>query len=298
MNHSGIQAVVRKVVGLPRVLLTSNPFRNADKELRNGWWIAIYFLLMAMMIFPLTFYVRQHEGEVEIWQQACMSIIAAIALQRLRGKPLSEMWGAFDITWGKYLVWGSLLGCLLMVLPALVLVLSGQVTLHFNSLSLSLLLTGLGSCAAVAIAEEVVFRGVFLQRLRAGMGTIAAQIIVAAYFWLTHSGNPGMEGHIKILASINIFLASILFGLTYLKTNGLAMPIGLHLMANFTQGTIFGFGVSGHSEYGVLSPQFESKQDWLTGGQFGLEASLPGLLFVIIFIFFVAKIPNKRIHAE
>lgn len=105
---------------------------------------------------------------------------------------------------------------------------------------------------------------------------------MAAYFTLNHWDNPGMTGTVKILASINIFLASILFGLAYIKTQSLAMPIGLHLMLNFTQGTLLGFGVSGNEQAGVLTPQILSGNTCWTGGQFGLEASAPGLLFIII----------------
>ena len=60
------------------------------------------------------------------------------------------------------------------------------------------------------------------------------------------------------------------------------MPIGLHFMANLVQGTVLGFGVSGHNEFSLLKPVFKTAPNWLTGGDFGLEASLPGLVCVII----------------
>ncbi len=266
----------------PRKLLSINPFLNASRQLRNGWWILIFFLLMAAMLFPLTFWVKQHGGEVEMWQQALLSLIAAYGLQRLRRQPFAEMFGRIDGIWFKQFVSGGLLGSALMLAPALVLFLGGWVTWQVDSVSWSVLSLGLASCAAVAIAEEVVFRGVFLQRLQAGLGIILAQLMVAAYFWLTHSGNPGMEGNIKLMASVNIFLASIMFGLAYWRTKSLAMPLGLHMMANFVQGNVLGFGVSGHSESGLLQPSLGDSPIWLTGGQFGLEASLPGLIAVIL----------------
>ncbi len=58
------------------------------------------------------------------------------------------------------------------------------------------------------------------------------------------------------------------------------MPIGIHFAANFVQGGVLGFGVSGNDEQGLLTPTL-SGPDWLTGGAFGLEASVPGLLGVI-----------------
>ena len=47
-----------------------------------------------------------------------------------------------------------------------------------------------------------------------------------------------------------------------------------------TQGILFGFGVSGHDEPSIFQPKFILDADWLTGGAFGLEASLPGLIAI------------------
>ena len=262
----------------------SRIFFNLDHQLRNGWWVAIYLLVLAAMLLPLTFFVRARGGEVEMWHQAVLSLVAAVVLQRLRRQPLSDMFGAFDAAWLRQFSVGGVIGSVLMLLPALLLFLGGFVSWQAVPFSWSVVASGLLACAFVAISEEVVFRGVLLQRLTAGMGIVAAQLIVAAYFWLTHSGNPGMDGSVKLLAGVNIFLASIMFGLAWCRTRSLAMPFGLHLMANFVQGNVLGFGVSGHSEAGLLSPQFGASPAWLTGGQFGLEASVPGLITVILCI--------------
>ena len=93
-----------------------------------------------------------------------------------------------------------------------------------------------------------------------------------------------MVGTVKLFAAINIFTASVLFGITYLKTKSLAMPLGVHFMANFTQGTILGFGVSGGKEPSLLTPISMNQPLWLTGGDFGLEASLPGLFFLVLLV--------------
>jgi dTDP-glucose 4,6-dehydratase len=41
------------------------------------------------------------------------------------------------------------------------------------------------------------------------------------------------DGATKLLASVNIFVASLLFGLAFIKTKNLAMSIGIHFMANW-----------------------------------------------------------------
>jgi hypothetical protein len=136
--------------------------------------------------------------------------------------------------------------------------------------------------AGVAATEELLFRGFVFQRLISGVGQWPTQLITAAFFLLTHLNNPGMTGGVKVMASVNIFLASILFGLAFIRTRGLAMPLGLHWMANWMQGGVLGFGVSGTQQLGLLQPVFGEAPAWLTGGQFGLEASLPGLICIVV----------------
>ena len=65
------------------------------------------------------------------------------------------------------------------------------------------------------------------------------------------------------------------------------MPLGLHWMANWVQGGILGFGVSGTEQLGLLKPVFGTAPAWLTGGQFGLEASVPGLICVVATLFLI-----------
>lgn len=289
MSKISTPSLLQKVCDLPRIIRSTNVFVNPQRKLRNGWWIGIYFLLLASMLVPLTIWSRDNGGAVAMWQQALISLIAAIALQLLRRQPMAEMFGRFDLRWLKDFGVGSLMGGVLMLLPAFVLLAGGWVTWRAGTITSTALLSAFMLCAAVAVAEEVVFRGVFLQRLKVGVGIWPAQIFVAAYFLLTHSANPGMDDSVRLLASVNIFLASILFGMTYLKTTSLAMPLALHMMANFVQGSVLGFGVSGHNDAGLMQPVFGASPVWLTGGQFGLEASVPGLITVILFIYLVSR---------
>jgi hypothetical protein len=90
-----------------------------------------------------------------------------------------------------------------------------------------------------------------------------------------HWGNPGMHGATKAWATVNIALAALLLGFCYLRTRSLALPIGVHLGWNWAQGSLLGFGVSGTTDIkGAWTPIFHGRPDWLTGGTFGLEASV------------------------
>lgn len=262
--------------------MTFNLFLNSERQLRNGWWILIFFLVLAALLVPTMVIVQHNNKEVSIGVQALIVLIASLTGQLLRGKPLAELFGMLNWRWFKELSLGILIGSALMLVPALILGISGCVHWQWNPEGLSTLSSSLLLFAGVAIAEELLFRGFVFQRLISGLGHWAAQLIIAAYFLLTHLNNPGMTGSVKVMASINIFLASILFGLAFIQTKSLAMPLGLHFMANFVQGGILGFGVSGAEQQGLLIPVVSDAPAWLTGGQFGLEASLPGLLCVVI----------------
>lgn len=259
-----------------------NPLLNSERQLRNGWWILIFFLVLALLLFPTLLTAQQNNKEVSIGFQAIIIVLASITCQLLRRRPVAELFGKFDVHWLKELCAGGLIGSAIMLFPALILGIFGWVKWQWNPEGVSTLLSSALLFAGVAVAEELLFRGFVFQRLIAGLGHWAAQLIIAAYFLLTHLSNPGMTGSVKMLAGINIFLASILFGLAFIQTKSLAMPLGLHFMANFVQGGILGFGVSGTEQSGLLIPTFGDAPAWLTGGQFGLEASLPGLLSVVI----------------
>ncbi len=266
-----------------------NPFLNSERQLRNGWWILIFFLVLAAFLVPTMITAQQNNVEVSIGVQAMIVTIASLTGQLLRRRPLTELFGTFNWRWLKELCLGGLIGSTLMLVPALILGMFGWVHWQWNPEGFSILLPSLLLFAGVAIAEELLFRGFVFQRLIAGLGQWPAQLIIAAYFLLTHLNNPGMAGSVKAMASINIFLASILFGLAFIKTKSLAMPLGLHWMANWVQGGALGFGVSGTEQSGLLIPVFGDVPVWLTGGQFGLEASAPGLICLVAALFLLYK---------
>jgi uncharacterized protein len=269
-------------------------FVNSERKLRNGWWVAIFFLCLAVVVFPAIVFSSRVRYQLTLADQALMIAAVTILCQVLRRRPIVEVTGQPDIRWLRELATGMAGGVLLMVVPAFVLTIIGAVRWQFGTFAVAPLITGVETMAAVAIAEELLFRGFLFQRLVDGLGAWPAQLVVGGLFLLTHLNNPGMTGATRFRAGINIFLASILFGLAFLRTRGLAMPIGLHFMANVTQGPILGFGVSGNGEAGLLTPSFSWAPQWLTGGAFGLEASLPGLICVVIGVILLLGLQTHR----
>ncbi|MEJ7679563.1 MAG: type II CAAX endopeptidase family protein [Segetibacter sp.] len=82
-----------------------------------------------------------------------------------------------------------------------------------------------------AIREELAFRGYPLFSLNYRFGLWAAQIIILIIFSLEHLAG----GMTWFQAFLGAGTEALLFGLAALKTNGIALPIGLHAAWNFGQ---------------------------------------------------------------
>ena len=113
-------------------------------------------------------------------------------------------------------------------------------------------------------------------------------LLFALLFALVHLPNPGLNGGTFALALANLFLASVMLSLCWLRTRSLALPIGLHLGWNGAQ-TCLGFASSGNPSHGLWMPVFHGKAAWLTGGEFGLEASLAGVVVLALAIVVLAR---------
>jgi membrane protease YdiL (CAAX protease family) len=257
-------------------------------RLRNGWWALAFVACVAatsLVYSPLS-HRLQAMGVSKDWLQAApvaMVLLATWICTRLRREPLSSVGLRLDRRWVRQLAWGCGIGFAAMALAAGLLVALGGVRFGLDpARSLSGMAFGVYLFLSVALLEELLFRGFLFQRLVAGLGAWPAQFVLAALFALAHWGNPGMEGATKIWATIDIALAAVFLGLAYLRTRSLALPIGLHLGWNWTQGYLFGFGVSGVDLTGWLHPVFQRMPTWITGGKFGPEGSLIGVVVDLV----------------
>ncbi|MEO6153826.1 MAG: CPBP family intramembrane glutamic endopeptidase [Croceibacterium sp.] len=132
--------------------------------------------------------------------------------------------------------------------------------------------------AAIAIVtgaiEEIVFRGVLLRQLERLTGTWIALGLSAAGFGLLHLANRDAT----LAGAFSLALESgLLLGAAYLYTRRLWLVAGLHGAWNFTQAWLFSVPVSGTGQPIGLLVTRRVGPEWLTGGDFGLEASLPAL---------------------
>jgi len=145
---------------------------------------------------------------------------------------------------------------------------------HFSAFaSTKPLLAGLSLAVAAAVVEELLFRGFVFRWLEAGLGTWIAVALSALMFGLAHAANQGATTMSTAAIALE---AGVLLSAAYVYSRTLWLPIGIHIGWNFTEGAIFGTAVSGHQATGMLSGTFHGPQ-WLTGGAFGVEATLPAV---------------------
>ena len=164
-----------------------NPLLDDERRLRSGWWIGIFFAVLAGLLLPLLLLARGSGAEVSPVEQLAVVLAASAICQALRREPPSRLVGRLDGRWAREFLLGSLGGALLMALPALALGLAGVVSWRPGAGGLAALLPELALLAAAAATEELLFRGFLFRRLLDGLGTWPAQLLIAALFVLTHS---------------------------------------------------------------------------------------------------------------
>jgi hypothetical protein len=258
-----------------------SPIRELAGVLRNGGWILVFYLALAAMLVPTTILLSKQGASPGTPLQALMVVLASVACLVLRREHPRQLLGGLP-SWRSGVPIGLAGGVAIWGGTAMLLWLSGDIAWQWNDAGLQTLLSGLGDCLAVAVAEELLFRGFPFQRLIDGIGAWPAQIGMACYFVLVHSAGLATAGDLQYLATANIFLASLLFGTLYLRTRSLALPLSLHFALNFMQGPLLGFGVSGHGVESLMEPRMDDAMRLWTGGDFGLEASLPGTLAIFM----------------
>ena len=138
----------------------------------------------------------------------------------------------------------------------------------------NLLASIVGAAVFPAIAEEIIFRAILFRWIEVFAGSWAALILSSLLFGLSHVANPNAD----LISTIGIMLeGGILLGAAYMLTRRLWFPMGIHASWNLTQGEVFDVPVSGIDSHGLIDAKLQGPA-LLTGGGFGLEASLISII--------------------
>lgn len=200
----------------------------------------------------------------------------------------------FSRAWWRDLGFGLLLGALLMVLVFAVELALGWVRLRGifapGAMGIPFLPGFVGALLmfiVVGISEELWARGYQLRNLAEGLNLPAlgprgalllAWLLSSVVFGALHSLNPNAT----VTSTLFLMVAGLLLGLPFILTGELALSIGLHVTWNLFQGNVFGFPVSGtDAGVTVFAIQQSGPVLW-TGGAFGPEAGLIGLVATLV----------------
>lgn len=146
-------------------------------------------------------------------------------------------------------------------------------------------------CLLVALCEEIMMRGYILGHLlHTPMNKFLSLLLSAVLFALFHLFNP----NVGFLPMLNLIIAGMMLGASYLYTRNLCFPISLHLFWNWIQGAVLGYQVSGtDSMTSILTLHLPEDNVW-NGGAFGFEGSLICTLLMVVFTILIIWWGEKR----
>jgi membrane protease YdiL (CAAX protease family) len=143
-----------------------------------------------------------------------------------------------------------------------------------------------------AMGEELLFHGFGFQVLLKQFGKFTTILPVGVLFGLLHASNPNASK----LGIANTMGFGILFGVAFLRSHDLWLPIGLHFGWNFTL-PMFGVNLSGIT---IKPTGFEivwkAGPLW-SGGDYGPEASILTSAVLILLAVFLWRAPVAQQYA-
>lgn len=276
-----------------------------DKGKLQPLWASVFSLLLSAVAFFIsgniaTEAAEQHPFRVEfifrpLWALLLLGIfiwlltvgdhvedhrIAAQGLPRVKG-------------WLKQFALGILLGCGLTAVAVAPIYFLG----HFRTVNL-MALRLLPNLAAVvlallcgALAEELMFRGYPFQHMEKAIGAVPAVIVFSAIYGVLHYLNPGPG----LWSIANTVMIGILLSVAYLRTRALWLPWGIHFGWNLTLGLLLGLPLSGFRNYNLLRYTEAYGPTWMTGGKYGVEASMTGAAAIVLGLIVVSVLPFRKL---
>jgi uncharacterized protein len=147
----------------------------------------------------------------------------------------------------------------------------------------------------LAALEELLYRVLAVNGLVVLTGNRWIAVAgAAALFGVGHAFNTGATA----LSVVSATLGGVMYGLAFVLSGRVWMPLGMHLAWNYVQGTVLGYPVSGTALAGaaVVHQAPADGPVWLTGGAYGPEGGVLGIaarLLVIAAVLVLA--PRRRV---
>ncbi len=276
-------------------------FFNNNREIRAIWRILIFIVLLCITVLPLLLV----QNKLIQFFGAVVELIVGLYIN---SKYLDKRkFTDYGLLVNKETFIQLLVGLLIGALSVIILLMIGKTTkilsvstVTANSDFSSILFFG-ATMFLVAILEETFFRGYLFtnfkdafksEKLTCNQTSSIALFLSSLCFGLAHFGNNGAS-FISIAA---LTLNGIVWCIPFIMTKNLGLSIGMHTAWNFMQ-TQLGFTMSGNKALKAFLKIENSGPDFLTGGDYGPEAGILGLVgfgIMLLFSLFYFRFANMK----
>jgi uncharacterized protein len=255
----------------------------------------IEFLFAFLFYFLLREVARRSAGGIatDQWAPLTEAVILAFLLLAVYGfmglvfdrqsNPLSAQGWPARSGWTREAGLGLSVGWALAVACVIPLTLVGGIAMRFATgrYAWGWLLADAAYFAALAVAEEVAFRGYGFQRLAQALGSTGAMIIFAFFYATVQMLRPG-SGSASFAVS---FALALVLSAAYLRTRGLWLSWGINFGWKASRALLFGLAIGGNVSHSPVVQGDPMGPFWLTGGGFGLDGTW------LTFFILVAALP-------
>lgn len=286
-------------------------FINDESELRSGWRVLAFFLVLILAVLLLTGLIRTVEilfpsldflsvdpsGQEylspheliflvvsNLRNLAAAAIASAVCARVLERRSVGSVGFILHRGWSRDFGLGSLMGAASLAIAAGIAVAAGAVSFEVQTRSGAQIARGFIIVflffLIAGATEELIFRGFPFQALVHNLGGATAVIITSVLFGLAHLSNKNASA----FSTINTILAGVWLGLAYLMTRSLWLATALHYSWNFAMAFIFGLPVSGFPMFsslawlrGNIGTPF-----WISGGSYGPEGGVAATVALLL----------------
>ncbi len=168
----------------------------------------------------------------------------------------------------RHTFFGAQYAFLLTLLTALIFYLNGGIGKGIVSFRMLLTIAGVFS---ISFAEEIIFRGVILEKFREREKRMTGLLITSMLWSMAHLFNANFNP----FSYINTFMFGIIIGGLFLKDKNLSGATAFHFVWNLMLFNVFGFTLSGiGAGFSIFRPNLSEIQGLLWGGGYGPEGSI------------------------
>ncbi len=275
--------------------MISNPFLNKKEIRARALWRILIFIILFFFLLSLGNLIEN--GVLQYLYRGLITVgLLFLQFRFLDRRTFDDAGLKVDVGWLKNAGWGLLIGFAAVSLIFLIEWWFGMLLIidfEWNRLNADYLwiLVFLFQMLMVGFYEEAAFRGVLMKNMAEGFqpdevpqqrgALFLAIFLSSALFGLGHFNNPNADW----ISTSYIIFAGIMLAIPYVLTGSLAVPVGIHAAWNFTLGGIYGFKVSGLAiQHSIIHIRQTEGFDLWTGGSFGPEAGLLGILGMLLII--------------